>query len=168
MPSSMLPPRPRPLRISSSTLQSPCSTFGLSSTPPTLVWARCQTGSRGNHPRSHLPNPIADRAETPGGGQLKTWSRTIQEDLALLGGPRIYGLRRWNREWPVICTEVAQDRRAWSAIVRDAVNALEAASADRPSTAADVGTGIGRQSGRVTELGPWQFGTRLFFFTFSA
>ncbi len=60
------------------------------------------------------------------GGQLKTWSRTIQEDLALLGGPRVYGLRRWNREWPVICTEMAQDCRAWSAIVRDAFNALEA------------------------------------------
>ncbi len=60
------------------------------------------------------------------GGQLKTWSRTIQEDLALLGGPRVYGLRRWTREWPVICTEMAQDRSAWSAIVRDAENALEA------------------------------------------
>ncbi len=61
-----------------------------------------------------------------GGKQLKTWSRTIQEDLALLGGPRVCGLRRWTREWPVICTEMVQDRRAWSAIVRDAVNALEA------------------------------------------
>ncbi len=32
-------------------------------------------------------------------GQLKTWMRTIQEDLVLLGGPRVNGLRRWNREW---------------------------------------------------------------------
>ncbi len=30
-----------------------------------------------------MPNSIADLAETPGVGQLKTWSRTIQEDLAL-------------------------------------------------------------------------------------
>ncbi len=75
--------------------------------------------------RIHLPNSVVDLAETPG-GQLKTWSRTIQEDLALLGGPRVYGLRRWNREWPSICIEMAQGRRAWSAIVRDAVNALEA------------------------------------------
>ncbi len=59
-------------------------------------------------------------------GQLKTRSRTITEDLALLGGPQVYGLRRWNREWPSICIELAQDRRAWSAIVRDAVHALEA------------------------------------------
>ncbi len=35
-----------------------------------------------------------------GGGQLKTWSRTIQEDFALLDGPRVYG-----REWPLICTD---------------------------------------------------------------
>ncbi len=60
------------------------------------------------------------------GGQLKTWSGTIKEDLALLGGPRVYGLRRWNQEWPPICIEMAQGRRAWSAAVRDAVNALEA------------------------------------------
>ncbi len=60
------------------------------------------------------------------GSQLKTWSRTIQEDLALLGRPRVYDLRRWNRKWPVSCTEMAQDRRAWSVIVRDAVNTLEA------------------------------------------
>ncbi len=59
-------------------------------------------------------------------GQLKTWSGTIKEDLALLGGPRFYSLRRWNREWPSICVEMAQDRRAWSAAVRDTVNALEA------------------------------------------
>ncbi len=71
-----------------------------------------------------MPNSIADLAETPGGGeQLQTWSRTIQEDLTLLGRPRVYGLRRWNREGPSICIEVTQVRRAWSAIVRDAVNA---------------------------------------------
>ncbi len=39
-----------------------------------------------------------------------------------LGGPLVYGLRRWNREWPLICIEMAQDHRAWSA----SVNALEA------------------------------------------
>ncbi len=64
----MLPPRPRPLRISSSTLQSPCSTFGPSSTPPTLVWARSRMGPRGKQPRGHLPNPMAGLAERPGGG----------------------------------------------------------------------------------------------------
>ncbi len=48
---------------------------------------------------------------------------TIQEDRMLLCEPRDYGLRRWTREWPPICIEMAQDRRA---IVRDAFNALEA------------------------------------------
>ncbi len=60
------------------------------------------------------------------GGQLKTWSGTIKKDLALLDGPRVYGLRRWNRGGPWIGIEMAQDRRAWSAAVRDVMNALEA------------------------------------------
>ncbi len=60
-------------------------------------------------------------------------SRQTSRLLTMHGGPghsqyvsMTYGLRRWNREWPVICTEMAQDRRACSAIVRDGVNALEA------------------------------------------
>ncbi len=64
--------------------------------------------------------------EGAGGSPLKTWSRTIHEDPALLGGPWVHGLRRWNREWPSVCMEMAQDHRVWSAIVVDAVNALEA------------------------------------------
>ncbi len=51
---------------------------------------------------------------------------TIEVDIALLSGPRVYDLRRWNQEWPSICIDMAQDRRAWSAAVRDTVNALEA------------------------------------------
>ncbi len=35
-----------------------------------------------------------------GGGLLKIWSWNIKKDIMLLGGPRAYGLRRWNREWP--------------------------------------------------------------------
>ncbi len=50
----------------------------------------------------------------------------MKMDFALLGGPRVYGLRRWNREWPSISIEMAQDRLAWAAAVRDAVNAFEA------------------------------------------
>ncbi len=48
------------------------------------------------------------------------------EDLALLTGHRVYGLRRWIREWPLLCIEMAQDHRVWSVAVKDAVNALEA------------------------------------------
>ncbi len=60
------------------------------------------------------------------GGKLPPFSFTIKEDLALLGGPRVYGLRRWNREWPSTCIQMTQDRRAWPTAVRDAVNVLEA------------------------------------------
>ncbi len=55
---------------------------------------------------------------------MKTWSGTIKKDLVLFGGPRVYGLRHWNREWPSICIKMAQDRRVWFAAVSDAVNVL--------------------------------------------
>ncbi len=41
------------------------------------------------------------------------------------GGPRVYGLRHWSQNSPSICIEMAQDRRVWSAAVRDPANALE-------------------------------------------
>ncbi len=64
------------------------------------------------------PNPIADLAETLGGP-----TEDLVEGHPV--GPRVYGLRRWNRELPVTCTQMAHNRRAWSPIVRDAVNVLE-------------------------------------------
>ncbi len=60
------------------------------------------------------------------GIQMKTWSKTIKKDLGLHRGSRVYGLRRLNWKWPSICIEMAQDRRVWSATMRDAINALEA------------------------------------------
>ncbi len=72
-----------------STVQSSCALSSFLSTSPSLVWARFQTGSRCNH----LPNSTTDMAETSR-TSLKIWSETIKEDLAFLGGPRIYGIRR--------------------------------------------------------------------------
>ncbi len=60
------------------------------------------------------------------GGQLKTWMITLKEDLARLGGPEDFGLRRWNRDWMAIGIAWAQDRRAWATAVRDAVVAMDA------------------------------------------
>ncbi len=38
----------------------------------------------------------------------------------------VVGTRRWNKEWASLAMDLAQDRRAWWATVRDAVNAIEA------------------------------------------
>ncbi len=63
------------------------------------------------------------------GGQLKTWAATLKEDLMRLIGPAVVGIQRWNKEWASLAMDLAQDRRAWSAAVRDAVNAMDADSA---------------------------------------
>ncbi len=62
-------------------------------------------------------------------GQLKTWTATLKEDLVRLIGPAVVGSRKWNKEWASLAMDLAQDRRAWSAAVQDAVNAMDADSA---------------------------------------
>ncbi len=49
-------------------------------------------------------------------GQLKAWA-----DLKPLSGPRVFGNARWRKDWVKVSSELAQDRRAWSASVRDVV-----------------------------------------------
>ena len=66
------------------------------------------------------------------GGQLKTWSTTIKQDLSLMSGPQVHGLRTWNRCWLQLSVDLAQDRRAWAAAVRDIINGREEASSFRP------------------------------------
>ena len=53
------------------------------------------------------------------GGQVKTWISTIKGDMERFGLQSVYGLRTWNRRWINICGELAADRRAWAAIIRD-------------------------------------------------
>ncbi len=62
-------------------------------------------------------------------GQLKTWATPLQEDLVRLIGTAVVSIRRWNKEWASLAMDLAQDRRAWSAAVRDGVNAIDADSA---------------------------------------
>ncbi len=64
--------------------------------------------------------------------QLKTWTTTIKADLEPISGPRIFGHARWRRDWVKVLSELAQDRRAWSASVRDVVNAIGDAGFTRP------------------------------------
>ncbi len=62
-------------------------------------------------------------------GQLKTWSPTLKEDLVQLIGPAVVGIRKWNKKLASLGMDLAQDRRAWLAAVRDAVKAMDADSA---------------------------------------
>ena len=57
------------------------------------------------------------------GGQVKTWVSTVKTDLEKLRLDKVYGLRRWKTNWVDICSELASDRRAWRAIVRDVLEA---------------------------------------------
>ncbi len=66
------------------------------------------------------------------GGQLKAWATTIKADLELLSGARVFGHARWRKNWVKVSCELTQDRRAWSASVRDVVNAIGDAGSTRP------------------------------------
>ncbi len=66
------------------------------------------------------------------GGQLKTWATTMKADLKPLSGPRVFDYARWRKDWVKVSSELAQDRRAWSASVRDVVNAIGDAGSTRP------------------------------------
>ncbi len=66
------------------------------------------------------------------GGQLKTWATTTKADLEPIPGPRVFSHARWRKDWVKVSSELAQDRRAWNASVRDVVNAIGDAGSTRP------------------------------------
>lgn len=53
------------------------------------------------------------------GGQTKTWLATVKQDVEGLGLRVVYGTRRWEQTWVVLCSELATDRRTWAAAIRD-------------------------------------------------
>ncbi len=85
---------------------------------------------------------------------MKTWATTTKADLEPISGPRVFGHARWRKDWVIVSNELAltasvrdvvnvvfgyarwrkdwvkvsselvQDRRAWSASVRDVVNLI--------------------------------------------
>ena len=57
------------------------------------------------------------------GGQLKTWLATVKGDVENLGLVKVYGLRTWKLNWVSICSDLASDRRAWRATIRDILEA---------------------------------------------
>ncbi len=78
-----------------------------------------------------LPTPHRTWRRRPG-GQLKTWATTIKVDLEPISGPRVFGHARWRKDWVKVSSELTQDRRAWSASVREVVNAIGDAGSTRP------------------------------------
>ncbi len=66
------------------------------------------------------------------GGQQKTRGTTIKADLEPISGPRVFGHAQWRKDWVKVSSELVQDRRAWSASVRDVVNAIGDAGSTRP------------------------------------
>ncbi len=60
------------------------------------------------------------------------WATTIRADLEPLFGKRIFGNARWRKDWVKVSSELAQDRRAWSASVRDVANSIGDAGSTRP------------------------------------
>ncbi len=65
------------------------------------------------------------------GDQLKTWAATIEADLEPISGQRVFGHARWRKDWVKVSSELEQDRRAWSASVRDVANAFGDAGSTR-------------------------------------
>ncbi len=57
----------------------------------------------------------------------------MKADLEPLSGPRVFGYARWGKDWVNVSSELAQDRRAWSASsIRDVVNPIGDVGSTRP------------------------------------
>nr|VZI40702.1 unnamed protein product [Spirometra erinaceieuropaei] len=57
------------------------------------------------------------------GGPFKTWLDTVRQDMEVVLGPSVFGLRRWRREWVELSRSAAADRHAWRGTVRDIIEA---------------------------------------------
>nr|VZI00899.1 unnamed protein product [Spirometra erinaceieuropaei] len=57
------------------------------------------------------------------GDQFKTWLDTVRQDMEVVLGPSVFGLRRWLREWVELSRSAAADRHAWRRTIRDIIEA---------------------------------------------
>ncbi|BHF77445.1 hypothetical protein SprV_0602055000 [Sparganum proliferum] len=57
------------------------------------------------------------------GGQFKTLLDTVRQDMEVVLGPSVFGLRRWRREWVELSRCAAADRYAWRGTARDIIEA---------------------------------------------
>ncbi len=53
-------------------------------------------------------------------------------DLEPLSGSRVFGYARWRKDWVKASSELAQDRQAWIAAVRNLINSIDDAGSTRP------------------------------------
>ncbi len=78
-----------------------------------------------------IPTPTRTRCRWTG-DQLKLRAYTIKAGHKSFFGPRIFGCARWRKDWVKVSSNLGQDRRAWSALARDVVNAIGDAGSTRP------------------------------------
>nr|VZH95207.1 unnamed protein product [Spirometra erinaceieuropaei] len=57
------------------------------------------------------------------GGQLKSRLETVRQDMEVVIGPSVFGLRRWQTEWVELFRYLAADRHAWRGTVCDMIEA---------------------------------------------
>ncbi len=62
----------------------------------------------------------------------KMWATTIKTVLEPHSGPQDFGCARWRRDRMKVSSELTQDRRAWGASIRDAVNSIGGVGAIHP------------------------------------
>ncbi len=59
------------------------------------------------------------------GVRLKMWTTTLKADLEPLSGPLAFGYARWRKGRVKVSSELARDRWAWDASVRNLVNSID-------------------------------------------
>ncbi len=90
----------------------------LTSIPALLVQRRLRWFGRSEGELiKDLLHPTPPRTSRRAGGQLKTWATTIKADLEPISESRVFGHARGRKNWVKVSSELAQDRRPWSASV---------------------------------------------------
>ncbi|VDN54464.1 unnamed protein product [Dracunculus medinensis] len=50
------------------------------------------------------------------GGPIKIWTDTVRKVFERIGGPAIYGLRRWKKKWLILLSTLASVRAEWKCL----------------------------------------------------
>ncbi|VDL85876.1 unnamed protein product [Schistocephalus solidus] len=55
----------------------------------------------------------------------------VREDMEVVLGPSVFGVRRWRREWIELPSSAAADRPVWRGTIRDIIDETGQISHDR-------------------------------------